>query len=319
MAKTHKYDFDVLIIGAGPGGYVAAIRAAQLGLKVGCIDKRKTLGGTCLNVGCIPSKALLHASHEYDVVSRGTFEKLGISIKSASLDLKKMQSTKAKIVKDLTAGIGFLFKKNKVRHILGTASFVKPNYVHVNGKNFSAQNIIIATGSVPAGLTGVPLNGDTVVDSTGALEFDSVPEHLVVIGGGVIGLELGSIWKRLGAKVSIVEYEEKILGQMDIELSSSALGIFKKQGLEFKLGTKVTGLTEHKSGHAVKCETRSGGEASQIIASHILVATGRRASTDNLNLNAVGIELDDHGLIKVDERLQTQSSNIWAIGDVIGP
>ena len=318
MSKSnHPFEFDVLVVGAGPGGYVAAIRAAQLGLKVACVDKRKTLGGTCLNVGCIPSKALLHASHEFDTVNSGHLKGFGIGLSNVSLDLSVMQKSKAKIVKDLTSGIAFLFKKNKIKHIVGQASFVKPHHVLAGGKTISAQDIIIATGSVPAELNGVSLNSSTIVNSTGALEFETVPEHLVVIGGGVIGLELGSVWKRLGAKVSVIEYQDNILGAMDAELCTAALDVFKRQGMEFHLGTKVTVVTSEKGGLTVQVENRVSGKSSKISASHILVATGRRAFTDSLNLDTVGIKTNEQGLIEVDTKLQTKTKHIWAIGDVI--
>ena len=317
MSKSHEFDYDVLVIGAGPGGYVAAIRAAQLGLRVACIDKRKTLGGTCLNVGCIPSKALLHASHEYEKVNKGVLEKYGINVPAVSVDLDIMQKNKGSIVNDLTSGIAFLFKKHKIKHITGKATFSKPHHVRVKCKEYSSNHIVIATGSTPSELKGLELNGNTIVNSTGGLEFTTIPQHLAVIGGGVIGLELGSVWNRLGAKVTVIEYQQNILGNMDSELCSSALSLFKKQGLEFKLGTKVISEIRHGEGHKIIYEDRVCGDVTDINVSHILVATGRRPYTDDLNVQAIGLHLNPTGLIEVNERLETNVKNVWAIGDVI--
>ena len=237
------YDYDVLIIGSGPGGYVAAIRAAQLGLKTACVESRETLGGTCLNVGCIPSKALLHASHLYEEAKSGALAKFGVKIEGASLDLGQMHAEKALAVKELTGGIAFLFKKNKVDWIKGRAAFTSADTVDVAGKAYRAKNIVIATGSSVTPLPGVALVEHIVVDSTGALALPKVPEHLVVIGGGIIGLELGSVWRRLGAKVTIVEYLDQIMPGFDGEVRKESARIFKKQGFEIRTSTKVTGVT----------------------------------------------------------------------------
>ena len=236
------YDYDVLVIGAGPGGYVAAIRAAQLGLKTACADGRATLGGTCLNVGCIPSKAMLHASEYYDAAANGAMAKMGIDV-TPRLNLPAMHAQRIDAVKGLTGGIEFLFKKNKVDWLKGYAAFAGKDSVEIAGKTYRAKNIIIATGSSVTPLPGVDVDNDKqiIVDSTGALELAKVPGHMVVIGGGVIGLELGSVWRRLGAKVTCVEFLDQILPGMDADIRKDANRIFKKQGIEFKLKTKVTG------------------------------------------------------------------------------
>src|ERR1043165_4171446 len=236
---SNGYDFDVLVIGAGPGGYVAAIRAAQLGLKTACAESRETLGGTCLNVGCIPSKAMLHASEYYDHAANGAFAKLGIEV-TPKLNLPVMHDQRRDAVKQLTGGIEFLFKKNKVTWLKGRAAFADAHTVEIGGEKVTAKNIVIATGSSVAPLPGVEIDQKIVVDSTGALELAKVPGHMVVIGGGVIGLELGSVWRRLGAKVTVVEYLDQLLPGMDGEVRKEAGKIFKKQGMEFKLSTKVT-------------------------------------------------------------------------------
>ena len=234
------FDFDVLVIGAGPGGYVAAIRAAQLGLKTACAESRDTLGGTCLNVGCIPSKALLHASELFEEAHDGTLAKFGVKLGSVELDLPALQGEKAKAVKELTGGIEFLFKKNKVTWLKGQASFEDAHTVSVGGQKTTAKNIVIATGSSVTPLPGITIDQERIVDSTGALALDRVPAHMVVIGGGVIGLELGSVWRRLGAKVTVVEFLDQILPGFDGDVRKEANKIFKKQGFEFKLSTKVT-------------------------------------------------------------------------------
>src|SRR6187549_2789416 len=242
-----EYDFDVLVIGSGPGGYVAAIRAAQLGLKTACAESRETLGGTCLNVGCIPSKALLHASELYDEAASGKLAKLGVKIDGMSLDLDAMHAQRIDAVKQLTGGIEFLFKKNKVEWLKGHAAFESADTVKIGDRTVRAKNIVIATGSSVTPLPGVEIDEKIIVSSTGALELPQVPEHLVVIGGGVIGLELGSVWRRLGAKVTCVEFLDQILPGMDADVRKEANKIFKKQGVEFRLGTKVTGVTVNGS------------------------------------------------------------------------
>ncbi|CCW17546.1 Dihydrolipoamide dehydrogenase of 2-oxoglutarate dehydrogenase [Sphingobium indicum BiD32] len=317
-----EYDYDVLVIGAGPGGYVAAIRAAQLGLKVACAESRETLGGTCLNVGCIPSKALLHASELYDEAANGTLAKLGVKIDKMSLDLPTMQGQRVDAVKGLTGGIEFLFKKNKVTWLKGLASFTGANTVVVGSETVTAKNIVIATGSSVMPLPGVEVDnaGGQIVDSTGALELDKVPGHLVVVGGGVIGLELGSVWRRLGSKVTVVEYLDQILPGMDGEVRKEANKIFKKQGFEYKLGTKVTGAKAGKKGVTLTVEPAAGGAAETIEADVVLVSIGRRANTDGLGLDKIGLELNQRGQIETDHEFGTKVPGVWAIGDVIpGP
>jgi len=316
------FDYDVLVIGAGPGGYVAAIRAAQLGLKTACAESRETLGGTCLNVGCIPSKALLHASELYDEAANGALAKLGVKIDKMSLDLDTMQGQRKEAVKGLTGGIEFLFKKNKVDWLKGLASFAGANTVEVAGKKVTAKNIVIATGSSVTPLPGVAVDnaGGKIVDSTGALELDKVPGHLVVVGGGVIGLELGSVWRRVGAKVTVVEYLDQILPGMDGEVRKEANKIFKKQGFEYKLGTKVTGAEVGKKGVTLTVEPAAGGAAEKIEADVVLVSIGRRPNTEGLGLEKIGLELNARGQIETDHDFATKVPGIWAIGDVIpGP
>ncbi len=316
------FDYDVLVIGAGPGGYVAAIRAAQLGLKTACAESRETLGGTCLNVGCIPSKALLHASELYDEAANGALAKLGVKIDKMSLDLDTMQGQRKDAVKGLTGGIEFLFKKNKVTWLKGRASFTGANTVEVGGETVTAKNIVIATGSSVTPLPGVAVDnaGGQIVDSTGALELDKVPGHLVVVGGGVIGLELGSVWKRLGAKVTVVEYLDQILPGMDGEVRKEANKIFKKQGFEYKLGTKVTGAQVGKKGVTLTVEPAAGGDAETIEADVVLVSIGRRPNTEGLGLDEIGLELNARGQIETDHEFGTKVPGVWAIGDVIpGP
>ena len=317
-----EFDYDVLVIGAGPGGYVAAIRAAQLGLKTACAESRETLGGTCLNVGCIPSKALLHASELYEEAAGGALAKLGVKIDKMSLDLDTMQGQRKDAVKGLTGGIEFLFKKNKVDWLKGLASFTGPNTVEVAGKSVTAKNIIIATGSSVTPLPGVEVDNKKglIVDSTGALELDKVPDHLVVIGGGVIGLELGSVWRRLGSKVTVVEFLDQILPGMDGEVRKEANKIFKKQGFEYKLGTKVTGAEAHKKDVTLTVEPAAGGASETIDANVVLVSIGRRPNTDGLGLDKIGLELNARGQIETDHDFATKVPGVWAIGDVIpGP
>ncbi len=317
------YDFDVLVIGAGPGGYVAAIRAAQLGLKTGCVEGRETLGGTCLNVGCIPSKAMLHASEFYDHAANGTFAKLGIKV-TPELDLDTMHGQRKDAVKQLTGGIEYLFKKNKIEWIKGYAAFTAKDSVKVGDREVRAKNIVIATGSSVTPLPGVTVDQKIVVDSTGALELAKVPGHLVVIGGGVIGLELGSIWKRLGAKVTVVEFLDQILPGMDGEVRKESNKIFKKQGLEFKLSTKVTGVTVSGGPDGDRAtltlEPAAGGEAQTIEADAVLVSIGRRPNTDGLALDKAGITPNKRGQIEIDHDYRTGVAGIWAIGDCVpGP
>ena len=317
-----EFDYDVLVIGAGPGGYVAAIRAAQLGLKTACAESRETLGGTCLNVGCIPSKAMLHASELYDEAANGMLAKLGVKIDAMSLDLATMQGQRTDAVKGLTGGIEFLFKKNKVTWLKGLASFTGANSVEVGGEKVTAKNIVIATGSSVTPLPGVTIDnaGGKIVDSTGALELDKVPGHLVVVGGGVIGLEMGSVWRRLGAKVTVVEYLDQILPGMDGEVRKEANKIFKKQGFEYKLGTKVTGAEVVGDGVRLTVEPAAGGEAETIEADVVLVSIGRRPNTEGLGLDKIGLEVNQRGQIETDHDFATKVPGVWAIGDVVpGP
>ena len=320
MAEN-SYDYDCLVIGAGPGGYVAAIRAAQLGLKTACIESRETLGGTCLNVGCIPSKALLHASELYEEAEGGHFATWGIETK-AKFDLSKMLAEKVAAVGDLTKGIEFLFKKNKVTWLKGHGAFVDAHTVEVNGEKVTARDIVIATGSSVTPLPGVEVDNakGRIVDSTGALEIPEVPEHLVVIGGGVIGLELGSVWRRLGAKVTVVEYLDQLLPGMDGEVRKEAGKLFKKQGMELMLGHKVTGASVKGKKVTLSVEKSAGGDEQTIEASHVLVAIGRRPNTEGLALDKAGLEVNNRGQIEIDHDFATKVDGIWAIGDVVpGP
>ena len=316
------YDFDVLIIGSGPGGYVAAIRAAQLGLKTACVEARETLGGTCLNVGCIPSKAMLHASEFYNDAANGMMAKLGIKLGTVELDMEALHAQRLDAVKQLTGGIAFLFKKNKVEWLKGHAKFTAADTVDVAGKSYRAKNIVIATGSSVTPLPGVTVDNakQVIVDSTGALELAKVPQHLVVIGGGVIGLELGSVWKRLGAKVTCVEFLDQILPGFDGEVRRESNKIFKKQGIEFRLSTKVTGVAVDGKKATVTVEPAAGGTAETIEADCVLVSIGRRPNTDGLNLEAAGITPNKRGQIEIDHSFKTGVPGIWAIGDVVpGP
>ncbi len=316
------YDYDLIVIGAGPGGYVAAIRAAQLGLKTACVEDRETLGGTCLNVGCIPSKALLHGSELYEEAAGGTMAKFGVKLGKVELDLAAMQGEKDTAVKELTGGIAFLFKKNKVDWLKGRGSFVDAHTVSVNGANHTAMNVLIATGSSVTPLPGVAVDNDkgVIVDSTGALALARVPQHLVVIGGGVIGLELGSVWRRLGAKVTVVEFLDALLPGMDGDVRKEAAKIFRKQGMELRLSTKVTGATVKGKKASLTLEPAAGGDAETIEADCVLVAIGRRPHTDGLNLAAIGLELNQRGQIETDHEFATKVPGVWAVGDVIpGP
>ena len=319
--SEQTYDYDVLVIGAGPGGYVAAIRAAQLGLKTACADGRATLGGTCLNVGCIPSKAMLHASEYYDAAANGAMAKMGIDV-TPKLNLPAMHAQRIDAVKGLTGGIEFLFKKNKVDWLKGYAAFTGKDSVEIADKTYRARNIIIATGSSVTPLPGVDVDNDKqiIVDSTGALELAKVPDHMVVIGGGVIGLELGSVWRRLGAKVTCVEFLDQILPGMDADVRKDANRIFKKQGIEFKLKTKVTGAAVKGKKAVLTLEPAAGGDAETLEADVVLVSIGRRPHTDGLALDKAGLAVNARGQIETDHDFSTQVPGIWAIGDVIpGP
>jgi dihydrolipoamide dehydrogenase len=316
------FDYDVLVIGSGPGGYVAAIRAAQLGLKTACAESRETLGGTCLNVGCIPSKALLNASELFYEASSGALAKHGVKLGSVELDLPTMLADKDDAVKGLTGGIEFLFKKNKIDWLKGLATFIDAHTVEVAGKKTTAKNIVIATGSSVTPLPGVEIDNDKgiVVDSTGAIALKKVPGHMVVIGGGVIGLELGSVWMRLGAKVTVVEFLDQILPGMDGEVRKEANKLFKKQGFDIKLSTKVTGVTVKGKKATILVEPAAGGAADTIEADVVLVAIGRKPNTDGLGLDKIGLEINKRGQIETGHDFSTKVDGVWAIGDVIpGP
>lgn len=306
--------FDLIVIGAGPGGYVAAIRAAQLGLNVACVEKESALGGTCLRVGCIPSKALLVSSERYEEVTKH-FSDHGIEVSGVELKLDKMLARKDKVVKALTGGIKMLFKKNKVAHFEGHASFKSPTEVSVTSAKgevlIQADKVLIATGSVPANLPGIEWDGDRIGGSTEALSYPEVPKHLVVIGAGVIGLELGSVWRRLGAQVTVLEYMNTAMPGMDAELSTEAVKIFKKQGIDFKFGVKVTGARVEDEQCVVTCD---GTEP--ISCDRVLVSVGRRPNTEGLGLDTIGVELDRRGVIQVDEHFETNVKGVYAIGDV---
>ncbi len=317
--------YDVVVIGSGPGGYVCAIKAAQLGLKVAVIEKRETFGGTCLNIGCIPSKALLHASEMFAEAGH-SFDTLGVEVEP-KLNLKKMLAHKDTTVAANVAGVAFLFKKNKIDTFRGTGKVVSAGKVSVTGadgkvEEIEAKNIVIATGSEVAGIPGVKVDFDekVIVSSTGALSLDKVPETLIVVGGGVIGLELGSVWARLGARVTVVEFLDTILGGMDGEVAKQFQRMLAKQGFEFKLGAKVTGVKKARKGASVTFEPVKGGDAETIGADVVLVATGRRAYADELGLKEAGVETDERGRVKTDAHLRTNVPGIWAIGDVVaGP
>jgi len=316
--------YDLVIIGGGPGGYIAAIKAAQLGLKTACVEKRATLGGTCLNVGCIPSKALLHASEVFEDASHN-MAALGVNVSGVTLDLDVMMAHKSKTVGELTKGIEYLFKKNKVDHLLGTGRIASANSVDValnagGSQTLTTKNILIATGSDVIGLPGITIDEERIVSSTGALSLKKVPKHLAIIGGGVIGLELGSVWGRLGAKVTVIEFLDRITPGMDSEISKQFQRVLTKQGFEFKLSSKVTGATLGKTDVALTVEPAAGGQAETISADVVLVAIGRKPYTQGLGLDAVGIKLDGKGRVETDKHFRTNLPNIYAIGDVIiGP
>lgn len=312
-------NFDVIVIGSGPGGYVCAIRAAQLGLKVACVEKRATLGGTCLNIGCIPSKALLHSSENFHELLHG-FKDHGIHAADISIDIARMQARKGEVVTANTKGIEFLFKKNKVTWIKGEAKFTSATEIDVAGQAYTAKNIVIATGSDSVPLKGVAVDEQHIVTSTGALELNKVPAHLVVIGAGVIGLELGSVWRRLGAEVTVVEYLDRITPGLDNEISKNFQQILTKQGFKFKLGHKVTAATVNGELVTLTIEPAAGGSAETITAEIVLLAIGRYAYTHGLNLEAAGVAVDERGRVKTDGHFATNIPGIYAIGDVIaGP
>ena len=310
---------DLIVIGAGPGGYVAAIRAAQLGMSVTVVEKRSTLGGTCLNVGCIPSKALLNASEKFEEAHQGHLADLGITLGKAKLDLNKMMASKDDVVKGLTGGIDLLFRKNKINRVVGMATITEAGKVSVDGAEYTADRILIATGSEPVSLPGIEIDEDKIVSSTGALQLKSVPKKLILIGAGYIGLEMGTVWSRLGAEVEVVEYLPRILPGMDSEVASKFKTILEKQGLNFRLGTAVKSAKANKSGVVVDIATNDG-EGEKLTADIVLVAVGRRPNTDGLGLEQVGVALEERGRVLVDEDFETNIPGIFAIGDVIpGP
>jgi dihydrolipoamide dehydrogenase len=318
--------YDVVVIGTGPGGYVCAIKAAQLGLKTAVVEKRPTHGGTCVNVGCIPSKALLHASEMF-MEAGHSFAALGVEVGKPKLNLKNMLAHKDQTVEQNVKGLDFLMKKNKIDVFRGTGKVLGAGKVSVAGEDgkteeIETKNIVIATGSDVAGIPGVEVDFDekVIVSSTGALEFAKVPGHLVVVGGGVIGLELGSVWARLGAKVTVVEYLDTILGGMDGEVAKQFQRMLAKQGFDIKLSSKVTAVAKTKKGASVTFEPVKGGDAETIEADVVLISTGRRPYTDGLGLAEAGVELDERGRVKTDGHLRTNVAGIYAIGDVIaGP
>jgi len=317
MADTK---FDVIVIGAGPGGYVAAIRAAQLGLRTACVESREALGGTCLNVGCIPSKALLHASELYEEAHSGALAKWGVKTAGLELDLDAMHGSRLEAIKSLTGGVAFLFKKNKVEWLKGHAKFTDAGTIDVAGTAYKAKNFIIATGSSVTPLPGVSVDNEVILDSTSALELAKVPETMVVIGGGVIGLELGSVWRRLGAKVTVVEFLDQILPGMDGEVRKEAAKIFKKQGFEIRTSTKVTKVEKKGKRVVLTVEPASGGAAETIEADAVMVCIGRKPNTDGLGLDKAGITPNKRGQIEVDHDFGTGVAGIYAIGDVVpGP
>ncbi|MEM7057010.1 MAG: dihydrolipoyl dehydrogenase [Pseudomonadota bacterium] len=311
-------DYDVVVIGGGPGGYVCAIRCGQLGLKVACVEGRGALGGTCLNVGCIPSKALLHASelvHE----NNHTFAEMGINTGEATVDIAKMLDYKNGVIKSNTDGIEFLFKKNKVDYVQGWGQIISASEVKVGDQTLKTKNVVIATGSEPASLPGVEVDEERVVTSTGALDLPEIPKKLIVIGAGVIGLELGSVWARLGSEVTVIEYLNEITPGQDAEVQKTFQRILKKQGMTFILGAAVQGVEKQDGNLKVAFKTRKDEADHELEANVVLVATGRRPYTEGLGLEAVGIETE-RGMVKTNAAWQTNVQGIWAIGDVIaGP
>ncbi|MGS4886800.1 dihydrolipoyl dehydrogenase [Roseibium sp. MB-4] len=316
--------YDLVVIGTGPGGYVCAIKAAQLGLKTAVVEKEATLGGTCLNIGCIPSKALLHASEMFHEAGHG-FEKLGIKVAKPKLDLPGMMKHKSDVVDANVSGISFLMKKNKIDVHTGMGKILGAGKVEVTDNDGKAsvietKNIVIATGSDVMPLPGVEIDEKQIVSSTGALDLEKVPGKMIVVGGGVIGLELGSVWNRLGAEVTVVEFMPKILGPMDGDISKNFQRILKKQGLAFKLSSKVTGVEKKGKGLAVSVEPAAGGDAEVLEADIVLVAIGRRAYTEGLGLDQAGVVVDDRGRVQIDNHYKTNVDGIYAIGDVVvGP
>jgi dihydrolipoamide dehydrogenase len=321
MADT----FDLIVIGSGPGGYVAAIRAAQLGMKVACVDKRAAPGGTCLNIGCIPSKALLQSSEKYEEVNH-VLAVHGIKAGKVELDLATMLARKDKVVGENTRGVEFLFRKNKVTYIVGAARFTAKDTLAITGADGKTQEvkaskaIIIATGSDSMNLPGIEIDEKTIVSSTGALSLPAVPKHMVVVGGGYIGLEMGSVWRRLGSQVTVVEFLDRITPTMDLEVGKALQSSLTKQGFAFRLGTKVTAAKKLNGSIALSLEAAQGGKEEQLQCDVVLVSVGRRPYTDGLGLDTVGVKLDNKGRVMVDPNYATNVPGIYAIGDVIaGP
>ena len=317
--------FDLIVIGGGPGGYVAAIRAAQLGMSVACVDKRPTLGGTCLNVGCIPSKALLHSSEKFEDAETGLAQH-GITAASVALDLGVMMARKDKVVGDLTKGVAFLLRKNKITHLEGMAHILGPGEIEVtqaeggDGAAYKAERILIATGSEVAPLAGIEIDENRIVSSTGGLSISQVPKRLVVIGGGYIGLELGSVWRRLGSEVTVVEFFDRLVPGMDSEIAAGLVKALAGQGMAFRLGTKVVGAEAGADQVKLALEPAQGGGAETLDAETVLVSVGRRPFTTGLGLEALNVACDERGFITVDDGFQTSVPGIYAIGDAIpGP
>jgi len=314
--------FQAVVIGGGPGGYVCAIRLAQLGLKTACIESRGSLGGTCLNVGCIPSKNLLNISENYHKAKN--LSKLGIEVGEVKLNLEKMMKNKDKAVTVLTKGVEFLFKKNKVTYFKGIGSFKSVNKISILDDQkketiIETEKTVISTGSVPVSLPGIEFDEKTIVSSTGALTLEAVPKKMVVVGGGYIGLEMGSVWSRLGAEVHVVEFLENITPGMDREVSTEFMKILKKQGINFHMQTKVEGIKKNAKGATVSTSDKEGKKI-DFDCDVVLISVGRKPNTDKLNLDTIGVELDEKKRIKTDKSFQTNIANVYAIGDVIeGP
>lgn len=316
-------EFDLVVIGSGPAGYTGAIRAAQLGMKVACIEKMQTLGGTCLNVGCIPSKALLSISEKYEY-ARQHFADIGIKTQNLSFDVSVMQKKKTKIVEDLCKGIDSLFTKNKITRFIGSGKIISKNIVSVTGVaggiEIFAKNILIATGSEVANIPSINIDEKNILSSTGALEMASVPRSMIIIGAGVIGLELGSVWRRLGAEVTVIEYLDRICPSLDYELGNQLMKILEKQGMKFHLSTKVISCEKTKNGVEITAERLSDGKSEKFSSDKLLVSVGRKPYTEGLGLAELGIALDKRGCIEINNRYQTSIDNIYAVGDVVsGP
>ncbi|MBW4023245.1 MAG: dihydrolipoyl dehydrogenase [Proteobacteria bacterium] len=311
--------FDLIVIGSGPGGYVCAIRAAQLGLRVACVEKRETLGGTCLNIGCIPSKALLQSSENFNEARHG-FAAHGVMVEGVKLDLERMHARKREVVQANTKGVEFLFRKNKVTWLRGEGRILGAGRVSVAGTEYETKAIVIATGSESTPLPGVAVDEKRIVTSTGALELSEVPKHLVVIGAGVIGLELGSVWRRLGAEVTVIEFLDRIVPTLDLDVAKDFQRILEKQGLKFRLGAKVTKAEPTDAGVTLTMEPARGGEAETLTADIVLLSIGRRVYVDGLGLEEAGIGRDERGRVWTDEHYATTVPGIYAIGDVrVGP